>query len=201
MHIINKKLFDDLEKKNLINLNLGCGNQNFKNYYNCDIKEYKNVDIVCDLNKKLDMLPDNIVKNVYSNQTLEHILNLDGLIKELVRVSANNANFKFIVPHFANPYYYSDPTHVRTFGLFTFHYFITKEQQWIRKVPDYLSLNEIILVDVKIKFYRDSIFEHLINPFFEKIINLNRYFQNFYEKRLCWIYPPSNLEFEIKISK
>jgi hypothetical protein len=29
---------------------------------------------------------------------------------------------EIIVPHFSNPHYYSDPTHVRFFGLYTMSY-------------------------------------------------------------------------------
>lgn len=201
MKIINKKILEDIKNNKLINLNLGSGLENLNDYYNCDIKENKNVDIVCDLNKNLDLIPDNTVGNIYSNQTLEHIINLTGLMNEIIRISCNNTNCKFIVPHFANPYYYSDPTHVRHFGLYTFHYFVKKNNQWIRKVPNYLTMNEIVLIDTKISFYKNTVFENLFNPFFERIVNLNRYFQDFYEKRLCWIYPPSNLIFKIKIVK
>ena len=198
MQIINKKILEDIKNNKLINLNLGSGNENLTDYYNCDIKNEKNIDIVCDLNNKLDLIPDNTVANIYSNQTFEHINNLTGLISEIVRISSNKARCKFIVPHFANPYYYSDPTHVRQFGLYTFHYFVKSNNQWIRKVPNYLTMNEIELINTEIIFYRNTVFENLFNPFIQKIINLNRYLQDFYEKKLCWIYPPSNLIFEIK---
>jgi len=201
MEILNQKIIKNFENNNLIKLNLGSGNENIKDYYNCDIKADKNIDIICDLNNNLDLIPDNSVENIYSNQTLEHINNFQGLMKEIVRISSNNARCTFIVPHFANPYYYSDPTHVRHFGLYTFHYFIDTNNQWIRKVPNYLLINEIKLLDVRILFYRNTIFENIFNPWFEKFINLNRFFQNFYEKRLCWIYPPSNLKFDIQIIK
>ena len=40
-----------------------------------------------------------------------------------------------VVPHFSNPYGYSDPTHVRFFGLYTFYYFADEADQPRRKVP------------------------------------------------------------------
>jgi len=201
MKINNKKLISDIKNNKFISINLGSGNENLNNYYNFDINDYENTDAVCDLNENLDQIPDNIVEKIYSNQTLEHITNLDGLMKELVRISVNNAEYTLIVPHFSNPYYYSDPTHVRQFGLFTMHYFIDSKQQWRRKVPSYSLIKEFYLDDVNILFYRDTILEHIFNPFIEKFVNLNRFTQHFFEKRLCWIYPSANIKYIIKIKK
>jgi hypothetical protein len=48
---------------------------------------------------------------------------LPRLIEELGRVMAPGAALTIIVPHFSNPFYYSDPTHRTPFGLYTMAYF------------------------------------------------------------------------------
>ena len=47
------------------------------------------------------------------------------------------ARLEVIVPHFSNPRGYSDPTHVRFFGLYSFYYFCAAEDQPRRKVPSF----------------------------------------------------------------
>src|SRR5256885_7931217 len=51
------------------------------------------------------------------------------LLAELHRVARAAARLEFIVPHFSNPRYYSDPTHIRFFGLYTFYYFCDDADQ------------------------------------------------------------------------
>ena len=201
MKIKNKKLLLDIKEKKYLNINLGSGNENLKNYYNFDINNHDNTDVICDLNEKLILLPNDTVKRIYSNQTLEHLSNLEGFMQEVVRICIHNAEILFKVPHFANPYYYSDPTHERHFGLFSMHYFAKPKDQWKRKVPNYLTLSELSLIEVKILFYRDTIFEHLFNPLLERLVNINNSTKHFFEKRLCWLYPPSNVEYRLKINK
>ena len=66
---------------------------------------------------------------IYSRHPLEHVRNFLPLMAELHRVTRPGGRIEIIVPHFSNPYGYSDPTHVRHFGLYTFFYFADEEDQ------------------------------------------------------------------------
>ena len=201
MKIVNPKVLMDIEKNIPLALSLGGGLQYVSGHYNVDLVGLDGVDIVADLNEPLDELPDNTVSSVYSNNTFEHVLNLTGLLAEIHRVCRDGAYCEIIVPHFANPYYYSDPTHVRPFGLFSMHYFVNAEQQWRRKVPCYYSDTKFNLIDVKLAFYKDSWIDHLITPILHYIVNNSRFTQHFYERRLCWLWPPAHVKYTIQIEK
>jgi len=201
MKILNEKILDDLKEGKMLSLNLGSGYENHEDFYTVDINEDLGVDIVADLNGPLDLIPDNSVSNIYSNQLFEHIENLFGLLSELRRISINGAKFEIIVPHFSNPYYYSDPTHVRQYGLFTMHYFTDETYQWRRKVPSYYSDTKFILRDAKIIFYKDTIIDHLFANVLYPIVNSTRAFQHIFEKRFCYFYPPANVKYILEVSK
>lgn len=81
------------------------------------------VDIQADLNEPLDLLPDGSVEAVHCRHLLEHIDRLLHLLDELHRVVRPGGEIDIRVPHFSNPYGYSDPTHVRFFGLYSFFTF------------------------------------------------------------------------------
>ena len=201
MKILNEKILDDLKEGKMLSLNLGSGYENHEDFYTVDINEDLGVDIVADLNGPLDLIPDNSVSNIYSNQLFEHIENLFGLLSELRRISINGAKFEIIVPHFSNPYYYSDPIHIRQFGLFSMHYFTSENYQWRRKVPSYYSDTKFILRDAKIIFYKDTLMDHLFANVLYPIVNLNRAFQHIFEKRFCYFYPPANVKYILEVSK
>ncbi|MCL5730045.1 MAG: class I SAM-dependent methyltransferase [Candidatus Pacearchaeota archaeon] len=100
-------------------LNLGCGNYKREGYVNCDVSEEVKPDKIIDLEKKLPFKEDTIT-DVYSRHTLEHIGNFIQLMEEIWRVCKNGARIEIIVPYFAHPGAFWDPTHKRFFTLRTF---------------------------------------------------------------------------------
>ena len=201
MKFLNPKIAEDITRNKKISLHLGSGNDAHQDMYNLDLVECEGVDIVANLNEPLSLLPNDSVSYVYSNQTLEHIEKLFDLFDELYRVCADKSKLVIQVPHFANPYYYSDPTHVRFFGLYSMHYFTDPKYQWGRKVPSYYGETKFILNDAKYIFYRDTLFDHLIGRPISYLVNFNRITQKIYERRLCWFFPPSSIKFTITVSK
>ena len=201
MKILNKKILNDLKKGKLLSLNLGSGYEKHEDFYNVDINEELGVDIVADLNFPLNLIPENSVCNIYSNQTFEHIEKLFDLLSEIHRISTTGGKCEIIVPHFSNPYYYSDPTHVRQFGLFSMHYFTSENYQWRRKVPSYYSDTKFILRDVKLIFYKDTLVDHLFANILSPIVNSTRAFQHIFERRFSWLYPLDSIKFNLEVSK
>jgi hypothetical protein len=201
MKFLNPKIEEDIANKKLIALHLGSGTDNHKDMYNLDLIECDGVDITANLNEPLELLPDNSVSYVYSNQTLEHIEELFDLFGELHRVCADGSILEMQVPHFANPYYYSDPTHVRFFGLYSMHYFTDQKYQWGRKVPSYYGETKFILSDAQYVFYRDTVFDHVVGRPISYLVNCSRLTQRIYERRFCWLFSPSSIKFTLTISK
>ncbi|RLJ09615.1 MAG: SAM-dependent methyltransferase, partial [Candidatus Aenigmatarchaeota archaeon] len=121
----------------MISLDIGCGTRKYQNSIGLDKVKLSTVDIVCDVDK--DGLPfkDNTVDFIYTRHFLEHVNNLEYILKEIHRVVKRTGKVCVIVPHFSNPLGYSDFTHKRTFGYYTFDYFSPLKYQRGRKVPDY----------------------------------------------------------------
>jgi hypothetical protein len=113
---------------------------------------------------------------------------------EMVRILKKDGTAHIFVPHFSNPYYYSDYTHKRFFGLYSFYYFVSPEKQLSRKVPDFYTDIRIEILSQRLVFR--SVFK-LINPLkklFGWFINQNSHLQQYYEENLCYLIPCHGIE-------
>lgn len=198
--IINLSVPEDIKRNRPLRLDLGCAGMTQERFYGLDILEVQGVDIVADLNEPLEEFPDNSVIEIYSSHTFEHIKNFIGLMSELYRIVRPNGRIVVVVPHFSCPFAYSDPTHVRFFGLNTMHYFVDREKQPRRKVPDYYCNIRFKLESVYIKFARaglDKWFGFLI----ERLVNLNDRTRACYERHFCWLWPASEVIYTLSPDK
>lgn len=197
MKLINPRVKADLDDNIPIGLHLGAGEMHIAGHYNVDLVELPGIDIVADLNSTLDLLPDNSVNSIYTRHTFEHIDNFIGLMAELHRVCSSDATITIVVPHFSNPYYYSDPTHVRSFGLYSMHYFMEKTEQPGRRVPAFYTGTRFSLISTRIDFYRTSLLDRLLVPIIRYLVNFNFSTQEFYERRWIWLYPAWQIQYVI----
>ena len=155
MEILNPAVQADLDAGKPLKLDLGGGPNKKTNFYGVDHLNLDGVDILADLNTSFNLLPENSVKSIYSNHVLEHIENLEGLLREIYRITIPGGKIEIIVPHFSNPYYYSDPTHIRFFGLYSMYYFVDKnEQPSVRKVPAFYSDLRFHIKQIRVEFFR-----------------------------------------------
>jgi hypothetical protein len=114
------------------------------------------------------------------------------MIDEMARLLAPGGEMEIIVPHFANPYYHSDPTHASGvgYGLYTMSYYV-RDPYFRRQVPGYVRRDHLTLkrVDLRFKssipFYGRHALKRLIGPIF----NSCRYLQEFWEENLCYVFP------------
>ena len=134
---MNYSIKIDLEQiinsQNPVVIELGCGKKKREGRITVDQIDLPNVDIVADIENGLPFLPDNSVDEIHCRSVLEHIENFENLMREITRVLKKNGKANIFVPHFSNPYYYSDYTHKRFFGLYTFYYFVEAKNQRKRK--------------------------------------------------------------------
>lgn len=112
-----------MKKNNIKRLNVGCGRDIKKGYVNLDKSRIKGVDVVHDLDKYPWPFPGNYFDEVYGQDVIEHVEDLVKAMKEINRISKNNAIVRLIVPywHSSAAFY---PNHnyffnVDSFKLFT----------------------------------------------------------------------------------
>lgn len=201
--IDKNNLIAELPLKDFIKIELGCGNfKRITDAIGIDIIDMPSVDVIADLNLGLSFIPDNSINEVYSFHFLEHIQNLELLMKEIYRILKPNGHFYGTVPHFSNPYFYSDYTHLRTFGLYSFNYFTKQGDYFKRNTPTFYNDISFTLNNIKLIFKSPFRNRNLIKRLFNKIINANKYIKEFYEENLCYVFPAYEIKFDImKIAK
>lgn len=170
---------------------LGCGPSKAPGHIGIDRLDLPGVDIVADLEKGLSFLPDASVDEIHSDSFLEHVTNFEDLMREIVRTLKPGGICRIFVPHFSNPFYYSDYTHIRFFGLYTFRYFCSEAEQreMVRKVPSFYSEIRIKLLSQRLTFYSSFRGVRFLKKLFQRAVNLSRWTQEFYEENLCYLIP------------
>jgi ubiquinone/menaquinone biosynthesis C-methylase UbiE len=201
MIIVSKQLKSDLANGKTIALDLGCGKSKKEGYYGLDMANVGEIDIIADLEKPLSELPDCSVSSVFSYHCLEHICNLSQLMHELHRVLVPGGTLELYVPHFSNPYHYSDPTHVRSFGLYSMDYFSPICAKGVRGVPGYWPEIPFRVDSVWIQLFERKWVDKLFFPGMSTIINSSRGWQDRYERRLCRFFPADTICFKMTAIK
>jgi SAM-dependent methyltransferase len=173
---------------------LGSGAKSVEERITVDKVNLPGVDIVADLENGLSFFPDRSIDEIHCRSVLEHIENVEGLMGEIARVLKDDGTAHIFVPHFSNPYYYSDYTHKRFFGLYSFYYFVSPERQLSRKVPGFYTETRIEILSQRLVF-RSSF--RLLKParrLMGWLINLHVYLQQYYEENLCYRFPCHGIE-------
>lgn len=191
-NVIDKKqVLKAIGKGDSITLELGCGNsKKVAGAIGVDAQDHECVDIVGDVFDVLRQFPEQTVDAVYSFHFFEHVPDLAGLLDEIARVLKVGGRLEIVVPHFSNPYFYSDYTHKTFFGLYTMCYFAS-ESLFRRKVPIYGRAIRYELVEVNLGFKstRPFYFRHGIKKCFGALFNFSGYMKEFYEENCCNLFP------------
>ena len=197
-----KNILNNIKFEDNIIIELGPGNSK-KRGIGIDKLDLKNTDIIADIEEGLTFLKDKSINEIYSNNLLEHINNLDTLIKEIYRVLKNGGKFYGVTPHFSNPYFYSDPTHVRFFGYYNFYYYADKQSmnKLKRKVPAFYNNIKFEIVSQELTFNSPFIIPRVLLKIFQKVINKNIHLQEFYERHLCTLIKADKINTILKVNK
>lgn len=187
--IIRINLDEIISSGRRVCLELGCGAKKKKDRIGVDKINLPGVDIVADLEQGLPFLPDACTDEIHCTSVLEHISNFELLMREIVRVLKPNGAAYVFVPHFSNPYFYSDPTHRRFFGLYSFYYFVEAERQLKRKVPNFYTDIRINIISLRLVFRSPFWFRRQIKKLAGFVFNLHPCLQEFYEENLCYLFP------------
>lgn len=155
-------------------LNLGCGRDIKQRWDNIDIRELPGVTKNFDFNKYPYPIKNNTYDKILMKMILEHIDNPIKTLKEVIRISKDNAKLIIIVPH-ANSYAYkSDLQHRSNFT----------ENSFTETLLDEYELPQLKLVR------KEFIFKNK----WKKLIPFKKYFKIF----LNGIYDDLLFEFRIK---
>jgi SAM-dependent methyltransferase len=197
-----KNILNNLDKSSKISIELGCG-PNKKHFHaiGIDILDYDCVDIVGDIFDVMEKIPSGSVDIVYTYHFLEHIEEIDKLLNEIYRVLSDSGKLNVIVPHFSNPFYYSDLTHKTSFGLYSFAYY--SESSFKRKVPSYKKefLYKQDSVRLVFKSYPPRYLRHGFKKLFEYLFNINIFMQEFYEENLPYLIPCYEVSYTLSRKK
>ena len=201
MAFVDKKnIIPRLHSVGSVSIELGCGSSKKEiSAIGIDVLDYECVDIVGDALEVLASFPEQSVHQVYCSHFLEHVADIEGFLRELERIVKPSGDLDLVVPHFSNPYYYSDYTHRSFFGLYTFSY-LTSNVFFRRKVPTYSRANKFELIDVQLRFRSERPFytRYLIKLMLGKLINSTNYLKEFYEENLCYLLPCYEIEYNLR---
>lgn len=192
MALIDKGLMlSKLSEHAPLTVELGCGpRKRYPRSIGIDAIAYDGVDIVGDAMEALRALPESCADLVTSSHFLEHVPDVGAFLDEMTRVVRPGGRIEVIVPHFAHPYFSSDPTHTHRFGLYTFSY-LTEENLFRRRVPGYVRRTnlQLVKVDLIFKSTRPFYVRYAFKRFLGSIFNSCRYLQELYEENLCYLFP------------
>jgi hypothetical protein len=186
---------------NQLIIELGVGNiRKYPNSVTVDSSPLDNVDVVGDALEYLESLPDSSVQILYASHFFEHIDNPVEYLCQFSRVIRNDGVARLIVPHFSNPYFYSDPTHENSFGLYTFSYYLS-DNLFTRRVPAYARCStSLYLSSVYIRFKVPK-FLFVLYPLcllLNVVINSFPLLQELYEFILSPIIPCYEIEYVLR---
>jgi ubiquinone/menaquinone biosynthesis C-methylase UbiE len=174
-------------------VDIGCGPNKVKGAIGVDRLALPGVDIVCDFEVSPLPFGDSSVDEIHTRHVLEHVRDLERLLREFSRVLKPSGKLHVTVPHFSCSLAYSDPTHVRFFGLYTFDYFSrAKDRRW--DVPSYTSDIWFTIKSKRFNFRNLSALGSIADRIFNRC-------QYIYESKLCWLIPCFELHYELQVDK
>jgi hypothetical protein len=190
--------------KKLLKLDLGSGSRPYKDYLGVDNAINHKLVVKKDVLIFLKSLPKNSVSHIYSRHYLEHTDSDQFLkiLREIDRVLIKNGEMIFTVPHYSNPFFYSDPTHKTFFGVHTFSY-LCETSCLKRHVPGYVSITGWHLINLRVNFvpmirirffgFRFPLLSDLLN------ISVNSHFRliELFERYLAFIFSIYEIKFSV----
>lgn len=184
-------------------IDLGCGSGTKPENIGLDVLPLSGVDYIADLEAGLSFIKDNTVDEYITSHFLEHVQNFELLMSEIYRTLKPGGVIRIIVPHFSNPYYYSDYTHKRFFGLYTFDYFSDGKNALRRRTPVYNSSFSFAILSRKLVFKSPNFqFLNLIKKhFWTRLFNSGKFIQALYEESFTNFLSCYELNYTLRANK
>jgi hypothetical protein len=117
-----------------------------------------------------------------------------------VRVTAPGGVLELKVPHFSDPWFYSDPTHKHPFGLYTFAYYFSGAV-FSRKVPSYAEIPGARIESVFLRFGSSPPFygRHALHKIIQGVVNLGNYTRELYEEIFSGIFRCAEVHVVVRV--
>ena len=164
-----------------LKLDLGCGPTKKNGFIGIDQIDYAGVDLCGDIYEILKSIPSGSCSEIYASHFICHLSDWSELISECYRLLDVNGKLIVINPHFANPYFYSDPTHVRGSGLYSMSYF-ARDHIFSRTVPLYHDTGfDLYSVQLDFKASKPFYLSYAFGRVFNFIFNGFPIFKEIYE--------------------
>jgi ubiquinone/menaquinone biosynthesis C-methylase UbiE len=143
-------------------------------------------------------IPDHGCKSIFSSHFLEHVDETENLLRECLRCLVPGGRMHMIVPHFSNPFFYSDPTHKKFFGLYSFSYFFAC-RLFSRAVPAYTRIpgGELVKVSLVFRSYKPHYLSHLVRKLLQLVVNIRPCLMEVYEENLTGIISCYQVEYVV----
>jgi predicted SAM-dependent methyltransferase len=187
-----------IKSQGTVIIELGAGlTRRVPNALTMDMLDSEAVDIVHNINNGLAFIPDASVNEYHSTHVFEHIENFEQLMFEMYRTLKPGGRIIGTVPHFANPYFYSDYTHSKYFGLYTFSYF-SKKRYFKRQVPNFYTSLNFEIVKMELEFDSPFWVTKVFKKFWQLIFNSCKIMREIHEQSFCYALPAYQLRFEVK---
>ena len=167
-------------------LDIGCGNNKLEGAIGIDKRKIEGVDIVHDLDKIPWPLQDNSFEKIQCHHVLEHVRDIVSVIHEIFRVAKNNATVSVLVPHFSCLNAYKDPTHCRYMSQGSFDTFfqngslVNEDSFFLHKKSRITFGSSLLDLPAKVLYF---------------------FTPRLYERRLAFIFPARNIEFNLLVKK
>jgi SAM-dependent methyltransferase len=170
-------------------LNMGCGVNIEKGSVNLDAVALEGVDVVHDLNKYPYPFDNNTFDEVFADNVMEHLNDLQGPMEELSRICKKNAVIDIIVPLAPTMFAFRDPTHKLFFTYRTFEYFTEEE-----KSLNHYTKARFDIISRKIIFHNRIVF-------LGGLINIHPKFTKFMCEFFSQFFPPAFLRIKLRVRK
>ncbi len=165
-------------------LNLGCGRDRRADCLNVDVLAEVGPDLVLDLDRHPYPLPRRHFTHIYAKDVVEHLADVPRFMEEVHELLVPGGTLEITTPHFSCANSFTDPTHRRHLGLYSFDYF-TGDHPWSYYSKARFELIERLLV------FRNTPLDRLVAHF------ANRHPQ-LYERRFAWIFPAWFMIFQLR---
>lgn len=160
-------------------LHIGCGKDIMSGYVNLDVVRLPGVDVVHDINEGLPF-NDGQFKKIVGKHIIEHVDNIEYVMKELYRILKPGGVLILETPHFTYSNAYVDPTHKQFFAYKSFTYFVDGEDK------NYYFDYGFESVEIRLSFNKRLPYNHLV----EWIANK---FPTVYEQTPLRLFPAENI--------
>ncbi len=169
-------------------LNLGCGKDIRKGYFNVDSVKLQGVDKVFNLDNYPWPFKDNSFDEIYCDNVLEHLSSIIRPVEEIWRISKKGSKTVIKVPIYPSIWAFTDPTHKSVYTYLTFNYFRPTDGL------NYYSKARFNIVKRKIVF-------HPFLRFLTMIVNSHEKIQKLYYFFFSFLIPANSLYFELETVK